>query len=121
MPTISQFLIAVLFVVAGVLHFLKPGSYTSTMPPWIPAHLTLVYVSGIFEILGGLGVMYAPVRAYAGWGLLALLLAVFPANIQMVINAHRDNVSITHMALLLVRLPLQPLMMFWVYVSTIRR
>src|SRR5438045_9398493 len=71
-----------LFIVAGCLHFLIPGFYLSMMPPWLPWHLELVYLSGVFEILGGVGLLIPRLRRVACWGLIALLLAVFLANVQ---------------------------------------
>ena len=73
---------------AGSLHFLIPGFYLSMMPPWLPWHLELVYLSGVFEVLGGVGLLVPRLRRVACWGLIALLLAVFPANVQYTLNAH---------------------------------
>jgi uncharacterized membrane protein len=70
----------------GVLHFVDPAPFLAIIPPALPWHLELIYVSGFFEVLGGLGLLWPPTRRAAGWGLLALLLAVFPANIHMLIN-----------------------------------
>ena len=74
------------FVAAGIGHFVNTDFYLSIMPPYLPAHLELVYVSGVFEILGGLAVLPLPTRRLAGYGLMALLLAIFPANIHMALN-----------------------------------
>jgi uncharacterized membrane protein len=75
--------LAVVFALAGVWHFVHPATYLAIMPPWLPQPLALVYVSGVFEILGGLGLLPRRTRRLAGWGLLALLVAVFPANVHM--------------------------------------
>lgn len=56
------------------------------MPPYLPAHLELVYLSGVFEMLGGLGVLFSQARKPAGWGLIALLVAIFPANLHMALS-----------------------------------
>ncbi|MCH7577551.1 MAG: DoxX family protein [Chloroflexi bacterium] len=74
------------FVVAGANHFVKPDFYLGIMPPYLPAHLELVYVSGFFEILGGTAVLVPSVRGRAGWGLILLLLAIYPANIHMALH-----------------------------------
>ncbi len=75
--------LSVWFLINGVNHFVSTDAYVSTVPTYLAAPLALVYVSGIFEILGGLGVLHPGTRRLAGWGLIALLIAVFPANIEM--------------------------------------
>ena len=117
---LSLLLLATIFVVAGALHFVMPNSYARIMPPWLPAHVPLVYVSGVFEILGGIGILVPAVRVAAGWGLIALLIAVFPANIQMLQTAIVHGQSLPWRLALIARLPLQPLLMFWVYQSAVR-
>ena len=119
--TVSVVLIAVIFVIAGALHFLRPRFYVAMMPPWLPAAAALVFVSGAFEILGGIGVLVPATRVAAGWGLIALLVAVFPANIQMLLNARAAHASATTMAVLVARLPLQALLVYWVFRSTVQR
>jgi len=89
-PRISQrialFVVAFFFTYAGISHFTNPAFFVAIMPPYLPAHLELVYLSGVFEILGGVGVLVPATRKLAGYGLLALLVAVFPANIHMAMN-----------------------------------
>jgi len=77
--------LGVLFAVAGALHFAAPGFYLTIMPPYLPAPRALVYVSGAAEIAGGAGLLLLrpPGRQWAAAGLIALLLAVFPANVHM--------------------------------------
>jgi uncharacterized membrane protein len=79
--------IAALFVVTGVLHFVIPHSYTSIVPPFLPARLFLVYLSGALELVGGAGLLIPRTRRPAALALIALLAAVFPANVQMLANA----------------------------------
>lgn len=74
------------FVVAGVLHFVAPKRYEAIMPPYVPAHREMVLASGAAEIAGGLGVLMPGFEKPARWGLLALLVAVFPANVYMATN-----------------------------------
>lgn len=119
--TISVALIGIIFVVAGTLHFLRPRFYLAMMPPWLPAAAALVLVSGVFEILGGIGVLLPATRVAAGWGLIALLVAVFPANVQMLLNARAAHASASVMALLVARLPLQAVLVYWVFRATIQR
>ncbi len=113
--TRSIILIAILFVAIGTMHFVNPSFFLSIMPPYLPYHLELVYISGVFEILGGLGVLIAPLRKWAGYGLIALLIAVFPANIQMLINEVKTHGWTLTTIPLIIRLPIQPLLVYWVY------
>ena len=114
----QPYFIGTLFIVAGVLHFVKPQTYEAIMPPYVPNPKALVAISGAFEILGGLGVMPKQTRAAAGWGLIALLLAVFPANLYMATD-HEKFASIAPAWLWYGRLPLQALLMYWVYASCV--
>ena len=105
--------LSVFFTVAGVNHFVDPDFYVRMLPPYLPAHLELVYLSGLFEILGGLGVLVARVRALAGWGLILLLVAVYPANIHMALNPEQFP-DMSRMALY-ARLPFQLVFIAWAY------
>ena len=109
----SRYALALLFVGAGVLHFTTPGTYLRIMPPALPAPGLLVQLSGAFEILGGLGLLWARTRRLASWGLVGLLLAVFPANVYMA-QIHEQ----LHIPGWLAwgRLPLQGLLIWWVLV-----
>jgi uncharacterized membrane protein len=80
---IGRIVLAVLFVAAGSLHFFLPAPYLKIVPPSLPAHLAIVYISGAAEILGGLGLLFPPTCQAAAWGLVALLISVLPANIYM--------------------------------------
>ncbi len=104
-------LTAAAFVFAGVMHFVIPGAYLGVMPPWLPHPRALILLSGACEVAGGLGLLHPRTRRAAGWGLVLLLLAVWPANFQMLSNADSPAAQ----ALLLLRLPLQPLLMWWVW------
>ena len=88
-PTIFQWLTAGLFLGSGTLHFTHEKFYTAIVPKSLPNAKELVYVSGVFELLGGLGILIPWSRRFAGKGLIALLLAVFPANISMALNPDR--------------------------------
>lgn len=77
---------ALSFGAVGVTHFTHAHLFLAMMPPYLPLHHELVYVSGVFEILGAIGLMVPKTRRFAAWGLLALLVAVFPANIHMAVN-----------------------------------
>ncbi len=81
--TISQWLLAVLMVFAGVMHFISPNFFLKIMPPYLPLHLELVYLSGVFEIGLGICLLIPRFSRFAAWGIIALLIAVFPANIYL--------------------------------------
>ncbi len=115
---IALFALTLFFVAAGVGHFINTGFYLSIMPPYLPAHPELVYVSGVFEILGGLAVLPLPTRRLAGYGLIALLLAVFPANIHMALNPETYVAGGMPLWGLYVRLPLQFVFMGWAWWAT---
>jgi uncharacterized membrane protein len=105
---------AVFYVFAGVFHFVETGSYLKIMPPWIPWHLAMVYISGAAEIAGGFGLLIPGLRRAAAWGLVALLIAVFPANIYMAVNNVQVTANPIPAVLLWARLPLQAVLIWWV-------
>lgn len=112
---VSRFALALFFIITGLTHLIMPAPYVAIMPPYVPWPGAMVAISGVAEILGGLGVCFHATRAAAGWCLIALLLAVFPANIHaistgMVIGEY----SVPHW-MLWARLPLQVLFIAWVY------
>jgi uncharacterized membrane protein len=80
---IGVLLAAIFYAAAGTLHFITPAPYLRIVPPYIPWHVFMVRASGVGEILGGLGLLVSGTRRTAAWGLIALLIAVFPANIYM--------------------------------------
>lgn len=88
--------------------------YERIVPPWLPAHRLLVQLSGMAEIAGGIAVVIPSLRWYAGIWLIALLIAVFPANIQMALQPELYS-RIASPALLYVRLPLQIVLIAWVW------
>jgi uncharacterized membrane protein len=115
--TASQRALAAFFISAGVNHFLVPRTYRAIVPPRLAAHSKeLVEISGAAEILGGIGVLIAPTRRAAGLSLIALLIAVFPANLYMAQSPELFP-RIPRWALY-ARLPLQPLMMWWAWRAT---
>jgi uncharacterized membrane protein len=111
--TVALWILAAFFVVAGANHFLNPGPYFPMMPPYLPWPEGLIIVSGIAEIGGRLGLLVPRVRRLAGWGLIALLVAVFPANVQVALHGWPGE-PIPHWALW-ARLPLQGVLIAWVY------
>lgn len=111
----SRAVLASLFVVAGALHFASPGSYERIVPSYLPLSRELVYLSGALEIAGGLGLLPRRTRGAAGLGLVLLLFAVWPANLQMLLDARAAGKPAWWVALLWARLPLQVLLMVWVW------
>ena len=107
-------------LVAGLLHFVRPGMYEAIMPPWLPAHRELVYISGVAEAGAAAGTAFPRTRRPAGWVLIATLLAVFPANIHMALNPGDFPKVPGGAAALWARLPLQALMVWLVWRATQR-
>jgi uncharacterized membrane protein len=109
---VNRCVLALLFGLAGIWHFVHPATYLAIMPPALPHPLALVYASGACEILGGLGLLLPRSRRLAGWGLLALLLAVFPANVYMALI--HEQLGIPGWVAW-ARLPLQLPLLWWVW------
>jgi uncharacterized membrane protein len=114
----ARLLLGAFFLAAGSLHFLRPNPYVAIVPDALPRKRELVYASGVAEIAGGVGVLAAPTRRAAGWWLIATLLAIFPANVNMAVNAERFR-SVPE-PLLWARLPVQGLLIAWVWRVALR-
>lgn len=112
---LSLGLLVILFAGAGLLHFIHRDSFEQMVPPWLPHPALLVAVSGVAEILGAIGLLRHATRVAAGWGLVALLVAVFPANIHMLNAARSSGASALWQATLWARLPLQLALIWWVW------
>ena len=121
MPSPGQGLLAAFFIVGGVMHFVLPATYAGVMPPWLPYHAALVAISGVAEIAGGVGVLLPPLRRAAGWGLILLSIAVFPANVQMLLDGQAAGRPGWQIALLVIRLPLQAALIWWIWRVAARR
>lgn len=115
---ISLLLMSLLFIAAGVNHFVNPGFYLKITPEFIPWPLALIYLSGVFEVLGGIGVLIPHLRPAAGWGLIALLIAVSPVHVDMLI--HADKFPEVSTGALIARLLLQPLIIVWVWWTAVK-
>jgi uncharacterized membrane protein len=107
-------LAAFLYIAAGFLHFAKTEVYLKIMPPYVPWHLAMVRISGVCEILGGIGLLVPATRPLAAWGLVALLIAVFPANLYMATNPVEAGAVGIPAAIRWGRLPLQIVLIVWV-------
>ena len=109
----SRYLLGALFIAAGANHFIATDFYLSIMPPYLPWHLPLVYLSGAAEAALGALLMFNRWAAPAAWGLIAVLIAVFPANLHMALNS--ELYPQFSPALLWLRLPLQAVLVAWAY------
>jgi uncharacterized membrane protein len=112
----GRFLLSFLFVIAGILHFILTPTYVRVVPAYLPNPLLLVQISGVCEVLGGLGLLVPMTQRWAAWGLVALLIAVLPANLTMVVD-HARFTSIPLWAAC-VRLPLQLPLIWWCWLYT---
>ncbi|MDQ3712943.1 MAG: DoxX family membrane protein [Acidobacteriota bacterium] len=111
---ILKWLLAIAFVLAGINHFLNPPFYLKMIPPVLPAPLFLIHLSGVFQIALGILLLLPKFTRFAAWGLIALLIAVFPANVYMASNP--QIFSEFSSTALYARLPLQLVLialMFW--------
>ena len=113
MKTPLRWLFGILFILAGLNHFRSPDFYVNIMPPYLPWHRELVALSGVAEIALGALLLFRRWAVLAGWGLIALLVAVFPANLHMAMHPELYP-SISPTALWL-RLPVQGLLIAWAY------
>jgi len=107
------------FFLGGIGHFALTQTFARIVPPAIPYPIAVVYISGAFELLGAFGVLLRGPRRLAGWGLTLLTIAVTPANVFM--WQHADRFPGVSPTLLLLRLPLQVLLIACILWSTQRR
>ena len=104
------------YLMIGINHFLEPDFFLKIMPPYLPWHLELVYISGAFEIVLGLSLMISKLRKYAAWGIIFLLIAVYPANIYLAFNeAPQKALDISPFLASWVRLPIQFVLLGFAY------
>jgi len=113
---LAKVLFGAFFIGAGLNHFISTDFYLRIMPPYLPWHLPLVYASGVAETALGALLLFRRWSRIAAWGLILLLIAVFPANLHMALNA--DLYSQFSPTLLWLRLPLQGLLIAWAYLYT---
>ncbi len=106
-----QVLCSVFFIVAGIMHFAKPKFFLSIMPPYLPFHKEAVWISGIAEIVFGYNLLLPKMQAASAWGLILLLILIFPANIYMAMGDKFQKIS---PLIRWGRLPLQALLIWWV-------
>ena len=111
--TVLKYVQGLFYVVAGMNHFVNPGFYLNIMPPYLPWHEFLVFASGIFEVLLGVLLVIPRTTRWAAWGLISLLIAVFPANIY--VYQHQEVLPDASPTLHLLRLPLQGVFILWAW------
>lgn len=116
MKKISLYIMILFYAGAGINHFIRPSFYLQIMPPWLQLHKELVFISGVAEVLCAVLLLFSKTRRWGAWAVITLLVAVFPANIQMLLNYERDNNPMIWIAVL--RLPIQLLLMWWAYSFT---
>ncbi|MCE9561722.1 MAG: DoxX family protein [Planctomycetes bacterium] len=112
---ISRYVLAFFLIGVGVMHFVKPDAYLKIMPPYLPWHLELVYLSGLAEVMLGALLLVPRVSRFAAWGIIALFIAIFPANIYL--YQHQELLPAPEI-LHLLRLPLQGVFILWAYWHT---
>lgn len=115
MRNLGLYIQAFAYIAAGLNHFISPKMYLAIMPPYLPAHSLLVSLSGIAEVVLGIGLLFPATRSLSAWGLVLLLIAVFPANLYMATsNRFRSFPAWLRWA----RLPLQGVLIWWAYQYT---
>ena len=114
--TPSRYLLALIFIAAGINHFWHTQFYVAMMPPYLPWHLQLVYLSGIAEFALGALMLLRRWQAVAGWGMIALCVAVFPANLHMALNPELFTQFSPQS--LMWRLPMQAVAIAWAWCYT---
>jgi uncharacterized membrane protein len=107
------------YVWIGCQHFINPSFFLKIVPPYLAFHLELVYLSGGFEIIFGLGLLFKKTRFYASWGLVFLLIAVYPANIYLAFNEiPQEAINVSSFMASWVRLPIQFVLIWLAYKSS---
>ncbi|WP_024863892.1 DoxX family protein [Leptospira licerasiae] len=110
------YLMVLFYLLAGSAHFIIPEFYYGMMPPYIPYHYEVNILAGVCEILLALALLPLSTRVFAAWGIILLLIAVFPANIQMSLNAYESEDP--KFIFTLIRLPFQILFLSWAWMFT---
>lgn len=109
------YLMGIFYVVAGINHFINPYFYKKMIESFLPFPMEIVYLSGFIEIMLGIAVCIPSIRSYAAIGIILLLIAVFPANVNMALHPEKWHYS---PFLLYLRLPIQLLLIYWAYLYT---
>lgn len=115
MNNLSLYIQALVYIGAGLNHFINPKTYLAIVPPYIPAHNLVVILSGIAEVVLGIGLLFPATRSLSAWGLVVLLIAVFPANVYMATSSRFRKLPAW---LRWARLPIQGILIWWAYQYT---
>jgi uncharacterized membrane protein len=116
MKKVSLYIMILFYAGAGINHFINPAFYLKIMPAWLPLHKELVFLSGVAEILCALLLLFTKTRVLGAYCTIALLIALFPANIQMLLDYYDHGNPLLWVAIL--RLPIQLLLIWWAYSFT---
>lgn len=106
---------SIFYSIVGIKHFIEPDYFLSIIPPYLPFHLELVYISGFFEILFGLMILFPKYRFYGSIGLILLLIAIFPANIYLAQSKEAQEAIGTSQQIAIWRLPIQGILIWIAY------
>jgi len=112
----SLYIMSAMYILAGIMHFVKPKPYLRIMPSYLAYHLPLVYISGVFEIISGALLLFPSTQSIGAWGIIITLIGVFPANVHM-LEKNRVKNKLYILALWL-RLPLQAGLIYWAWLYT---
>ena len=107
------YIMPIIYILAGIMHFVKPTEYIKIMPKYLPYPKELVYISGLMEILFGTMLFFPATQRMGAWLIILLLILVFPANIQMAINMQEHKS--TYFWISILRLPLQLVLIWWAF------
>jgi len=118
LKTITRYLLGIILILQGGNHFVNATLFAGIMPPYLPWHLGLVYISGVAEIVLGIALLFEGCAMWAGWGIILLFVAVFPANLHMAM--HSELYPSLPPLFWWLRLPLQALLIAWAYWYTRR-
>ena len=116
LKNISLVIMSALYFGAGIYHLINPNVYVKIMPSWLGWHKQLVLISGICELSFAILLLITKTRKLASWLIIAMLIAIFPANIQMMLNYYKEGHAMLWLAIL--RLPLQLILIWWAYIFT---
>ncbi len=116
MRRFSLYAMALLYLAAGINHFVNPSFYEKIMPPYLSYHSALIFISGVCEVLFAILLLPPQTRSRAAWLIILMLIAIFPANIQMAIDFYKQESSYLWAAVL--RLPLQFILIWWAHTFT---
>ena len=106
---------SIFYTIVGIKHFIEPNYFLSIIPPYLPFHIELVYISGFFEILFGLMILFPKYRYYGSIGLILLLIAVFPANIYLAQSKEAQEAIGASQQIAIWRLPIQGILIWIAY------